>query len=36
MSKMYKTVEIQSEGLARIVATYFLEEMWGLLTFTRR
>ena len=36
MSEMYKTVEIQSERLARMVAAYLWEEMWRLLTFARR
>jgi hypothetical protein len=36
MSEMYKVVEIQSERLARMVAAYLWEEMWWILTFTRR
>jgi len=28
MSEMYRAVEIQSERLARMVATYLWEEMW--------
>ena len=36
MSEMYNTIEIQSERLTRMVEAYLLEEMWWLLTFTRR
>jgi len=36
MSEMHITVEIQSERLVRMVATYLWEYMWWILTFTIR